>query len=231
MREKLKHIGEGIVYFCSDDDMYHLTSYAERERLFGYRPVPLLVVDWECRIWTDGPFLPQNNGTSRIISVSPPKEYGFSYRDVLRSLNQLSRWNKALKRQIESEMTEVHCIAHLNSLDSAFMESFISNKSYKIAQLVDQNDYLSFYRNPLTGDPAAIRYFDEPIVIIPKKYEGESISYDEYKKWEEEERKGRKDDEERLPIEFHAPMYAVEDFVFKGGNSIKEIVSITSKFN
>lgn len=224
--EKLRHIGQGCVYFYSGDSMEHLTDYVQREAVFGQRVLPILVVDRDCRMHADCPRYSPWEWIPKMISVSPPAHFGFSHQEALEALNEIAAENDRIKEWIQCDLVTITRISGDKRIPSSNAVTSVLNRLINRAtRLVRDRDARSPYRLQ-NGCPAPCRYFDEPVVIVPYRSDVEFISFETYKSWEAEESKKRLPDQERLPLEFHAPLRAVESFLAGRGVDRFDIINI-----
>jgi len=226
---KLRHIGQGCVYFYPGNSMEHLTDYRRREAAFGGRVLPILVVDRDCRMYVDCPLYSPWEWIPKVISVSPPLQRGFGSRDVLDALEEIANENDRVKQWVTCDL-----VKSVNDITDEKPRSDMAPLLF-IKKLLDR---MTRFKKDRTADnpyrqngshPVPCRYFDEPVVIIPYRHDGEIITFDTYKEWKSDEERAPADDpSECLPLEFHAPLLGVERYLEERGMTGFDIVNLES---
>jgi len=210
--------------------MEHLTDHVKREAAFGGRVLPILVIDRDCRMYADCPLYSPWEWIPRMISVSPPAQYGFGYRDVLDAIEEIAVENDRVKRWIACDLVKAPGNTDREKPRSGTASiSILKRVLDRVTRSMRGRDTDDGPYRLNGARPLPCRYFDQPVVIIPYRYDGEIITFDTYKAWEAREKKASADDTSgRLPLEFHAPLFAVETYLHKRGVDGFDIVNIES---
>lgn len=209
--------------------MEHLTDYVKREAVFGGRVLPILVIDRDCRMFVDCPLYFPWEWIPKMISVSPPSQREFGSQDVLDALEEIAVENDRVKKWVTCGLVKISGHAKYEEPKSGKVSIPILRRFFNhVMRLMKERQTDNPYH--LNGKhPVPCRYFDEPVVIIPYQHGGEVITFDAYKALESCEKKASANKTlGRLPLEFLAPLHAVERYLQNRGAHGFDIVNLES---